>query len=107
MIECTPIADANDAFTQTLCVPVDHPCLAGHFPGHPLVPGVVLLEHVAQALRAWRGQRLIRVLDVKFAAPLLPGETAQLRLHGCAAPWHFRISRGDTVLARGRIEGAP
>lgn len=101
-----PISAAPDSYTQMLCVDAAHPCLPGHFPGQPLVPGVVLLEHVAQALRAWRGQRLARVLEVKFVAPLKPGETAQVQLQGSASPWQFRICRDDTVLARGRIEGA-
>ena len=106
MIESMDPTAAADTYTQTLCVGADHACLPGHFPGHPLVPGVLLLEQVALALRVWRGQRLTRVLDVKFAAPLLPEERAEVRLQGKAPPWQFRISRGDTVLARGRIEGA-
>ncbi|KZC35496.1 UNVERIFIED_ORG: hydroxymyristoyl-ACP dehydratase, partial [Rhodanobacter sp. FW104-R5] len=67
-------------FEQALRIGAGHPALPGHFPGVPLVPGVVLLEQVALALRAWRGQRLARVLEAKFAAPLLPEETARLHL---------------------------
>lgn len=33
-------------------VPHDHPCLPGHFPGRPVVPGVVVLDHVLQAVEA-------------------------------------------------------
>jgi 3-hydroxymyristoyl/3-hydroxydecanoyl-(acyl carrier protein) dehydratase len=84
-----------------------HACLPGHFPGHPLVPGVLLLEQVAQALRAWRGQRVARVAEAKFVAPLLPGEMAEVTLSDNGARMRFDIRRGDTVLARGVIEGAP
>ena len=31
-------------------IPDDHPSLPGHFPGHPVVPGVVLLDRVLQAI---------------------------------------------------------
>ena len=31
-------------------IEADHPSLPGHFPGRPLVPGVMLLEQVALAL---------------------------------------------------------
>ena len=30
----------------------DHPSLPGHFPGRPLVPGVVLLDRVLEAIEA-------------------------------------------------------
>lgn len=84
-----------------------HPALPGHFPGHPLVPGVVLLEQVALALRAWRGQRLQRVVEAKFVAPLLPGEQAELSLAEAGDRARFEIRREGVLLARGVVEGAP
>lgn len=84
-----------------------HPCLPGHFPDHPLVPGVVLLEKVADALRDWRGQRVARIAEAKFVAPLLPGETAELTLSESGTRVRFEIRRDEDLLARGQIEGAP
>jgi 3-hydroxymyristoyl/3-hydroxydecanoyl-(acyl carrier protein) dehydratase len=96
-----------NGFSQTLQFDAGHPALPGHFPGQPLVPAVLLLEQLALALRAWRNQRLVRVPEAKFVAPLLPGETAQLHLTpaGSAARASFRIERGGVLLARGVIEG--
>ncbi|RDI98885.1 hydroxymyristoyl-ACP dehydratase [Dyella solisilvae] len=94
------------SFEREICVPAGHPSLPGHFPGAPLAPGVLLLEAVAQALRAWRGERLARVVDAKFMAPLLPDERAQLSLHDVDGRVRFEIRRGDTLLARGSVEGA-
>lgn len=96
-------------FEYMLRIDGGHPVFPGHFPGHPLVPGVVLLEHVARALHAWRGQRMIRVLETKFMAPLLPDETAAVRLTTMVTGGtkiRFEIRRGDVVLARGVIEAA-
>lgn len=96
-------------FSQSVRVDAGHPSLPGHFPGQPLVPGVLILEQVALALRAWRGQRLVRVLEAKFMAPLLPDESAQLQLSPVGADTArvgFRIERDGMVLARGVVEGA-
>ncbi len=56
------------------------PCLPGHFPGEPVVPGVRLLDALAVALaRAFPPSRLVRLARVKFAAPVLPEQTVLLR----------------------------
>lgn len=93
------------SYRTVLCVPPEHPCLPGHFPGHPLVPGVVVLEHVAQALRHWRDQRLATIHEVKFLAPLHPGERAELQLQDHAGRVRFELRRDAQVLARGVVEG--
>jgi 3-hydroxymyristoyl/3-hydroxydecanoyl-(acyl carrier protein) dehydratase len=87
-------------------VTADHPSLPGHFPGSPLVPGVVLLEQVALALRAWRGERLARVQEAKFVAPLLPEQQSQITLTDLHGRVRFEIRREGELLARGTIEGA-
>jgi 3-hydroxymyristoyl/3-hydroxydecanoyl-(acyl carrier protein) dehydratase len=55
-------------------IAVSHPALPGHFPGHPVVPGVVLLEAVVTALPPHLGLplRVTGFPTVKFLAPLFP-----------------------------------
>lgn len=85
-------------------IDADHPCLPGHFPGRPLVPGVVLLDQVVAAIEATHGPLgPLRLPQVKFLQPLLPGETARIELEGAAPRWRFRILRGDTLLASGEV----
>ena len=57
-------------------IPADHPALPGHFPGRPIVPGVLLLDAVMQA--AGLGQGLLR--RAKFHAPVLPGDAVEITL---------------------------
>ena len=54
----------------------DHPSLAGHFPGYPVVPGVVLLNEVLDTLRRGSAASLLvtGLPMVKFTSPLRPGE---------------------------------
>lgn len=85
-------------------IPHDHPSLPGHFPGRPLVPGVVLLEQVVAAIEATHGPlAALRLPQVKFMQPLLPGETARVELDGDAPRWRFRVLRGDSLLASGEV----
>lgn len=56
-------------------IPADHPCLPGHFPGRPLIPGAVLLdEAIALVLAQHPARRLTSVLACKFLAPVAPEE---------------------------------
>ena len=82
----------------------DHPSLPGHFPGTPIVPGVVLLERVIEAIEATHGPLPpLRLPQVKFMQPLLPGQHADVQLEGASPRWRFRVTRGDDVLASGEI----
>ncbi|MGH8182443.1 MAG: hydroxymyristoyl-ACP dehydratase [Rhodanobacteraceae bacterium] len=92
--------------TVPLRVESDHPALPGHFPGNPLVPGVVLLERVAAAWKAWHGAAVGR-LDAKFVQPLRPGEDAVIALHDHGTRVRFEVTRADgMLLARGTLGAA-
>jgi len=85
-------------------IATDHSCLPGHFPGRPLVPGVVLLDRVLAAIEAAQGPLgPLRLPQVKFLQPLLPGEAARVELDGTAPRWRFRVLREDTLLASGEV----
>lgn len=63
-----------------LNIPSDHPAFAGHFPGTPIVPGVVLLDEVLHSLCNDIGLTVTdwQISSVKFLSPLTPGESATL-----------------------------
>jgi 3-hydroxymyristoyl/3-hydroxydecanoyl-(acyl carrier protein) dehydratase len=96
----------SGTFHATLRIDAAHPALPGHFPGNPLVPGVMLLERVAAALKAWRGSAVGK-LEVKFVQPLRPGEEAMIALDDEGARVRFEVTRADGgVLARGTLRSA-
>lgn len=79
-------------FSTTLCVPADHPCLAGHFPGRPLVPAVLLLQSAADALRPhFDGRAPSAVSAAKFLHPVQPDDELTLHLHAEAASGRARF----------------
>lgn len=95
----------------TFTIPHDHPCLPGHFPGRPIVPGVVVLDRVLAAIEARHGALgALRMPQVKFAQPLSPGEEARIELAPVAdvAPprWRFRVLRDDALIASGEVRMA-
>jgi 3-hydroxyacyl-[acyl-carrier-protein] dehydratase len=64
-------------------VPADHPSLAGHFPGNPVVPGVVLLDLVLAAIQAQWPCTLQSMPGVKFLQPVQPNERIDLHIEFC------------------------
>ncbi len=93
------------SFSFDFHVPADHPCLLGHFPGQPLVPGVLLLDHVIQGLRRHAGRQVARVPRVKFASVLWPQEHARVdcEVDGDRAAFRVTARRGgdSVILAEG------
>ncbi len=113
-------SDNPQAVVLSLRVPPDLAHFEGHFPGLPLLPGVVLIdwasrfaaEHAARdpALRAWVSTPST-LQQVKFSAPVLPGtrfdltltyDAARRRVHyayegirGMAATGYLAYAAGD------------
>lgn len=91
--------------SEVLSIAADHPSLPGHFPGRPVVPGVVLLDYVGATLAGqWPAWRLAGLPSVKFVRPLLPGEGFYILLQGELPKPRFRIERDSgELLAQGQL----
>jgi 3-hydroxyacyl-[acyl-carrier-protein] dehydratase len=68
----------------TVRLPVDRATaqLAGHYPGFPILPGVLLIDCVRQAAGVACGAelRLCSIDRARFTRPLLPGDELELSL---------------------------
>jgi 3-hydroxymyristoyl/3-hydroxydecanoyl-(acyl carrier protein) dehydratase len=83
-------------------VPTTHPVFAGHFPGQPIVPGVMLLDRavllcqqltgVGDTLRQTLWQTAWQVSTAKFLRPVEPGTALCFEFKpGRQTGLHFRI----------------
>ncbi|MDQ7745891.1 hypothetical protein [Hydrogenophaga pseudoflava] len=91
---------------QTWRVPADHPAFAGHFPGHPIVPGVVLLDRVLQIARPLQGgaSEGWQVAQVKFLSPCGPDDELIFALRdGVRGGLVFSVHCGDREVASGGL----
>lgn len=90
---------------RTFVIPADHPAFPGHFSGAPIVPGVLLLGHVAATLEQARGPlRVTAIRDAKFLAPLGPDEPCTVEFADLpSGEVRFECRSGARVLARGTL----
>ena len=84
-------------------VTVNEPFFQGHFPDHPIMPGVLIVEAMAQtaaivvieSLSDAAGQLVyfMSIDSAKFRKPVLPGHTVRLNVtkeHGRGKIWRFK-----------------
>ncbi|MDP2793779.1 MAG: hypothetical protein Q8O25_06830 [Sulfurisoma sp.] len=91
-------------------IPADHPALPGHFPGNPIVPGVVLLSQVWEAVCRQAGTPLHCTgwPSVKFLAPLQPGVPFRVEVEfGAAQSAKFACKTAAGTIAQGSVRFAP
>ena len=91
-------------------VPLDHPVFAGHFPGTPILPGVMLLDAVLHAITAATGIALdiCEISSVKFLSPANPGdELAIQHVISTSGTIRFDIVAGMRKIASGSIVPGP
>jgi 3-hydroxyacyl-[acyl-carrier-protein] dehydratase len=72
-------------------VTINEPFFAGHFPGHPIMPGVLIIEAMAQTAAVLvadvlgdeaRGKLVyfMAINDVRFRKPVTPGDVLELHV---------------------------
>lgn len=87
-------------------VPPDHPAFAGHFPGTPILPGVVLLDVALQIIAKTSGIALdlCEISAVKFLSPASPGDELLIQ-HSVSASGtiRFDVAAGMRKIASGSI----
>lgn len=84
----------------------DHPAFAGHFPGMPIVPGVLLLDEVLSAIAAQAGVELAQCTlgTVKFRNLVLPEQVLQLRcVSTVPGQVRFTIESAGQVAVEGSV----
>jgi len=102
-------------------VSATEPYLQGHFPGHPVVPGVLLIEGLAQAGGVLllhddeeRDKRLLYFTTIdraRFRRPVVPGDQVRYEVEVLRRrPRHCRlfgrVMVGDELAAEAQISSA-
>ena len=89
-------------------VSAEHPSLPGHFPGAPLVPGVVILDEVLAAMDEWRKDcHVTGIRTVKFLVPLNPDEPFTIRFSTSGdggGEVNFSCGVADRTIVEGRLQ---
>ncbi|HLL74153.1 MAG TPA: 3-hydroxyacyl-ACP dehydratase FabZ [Pyrinomonadaceae bacterium] len=98
-------------------VTVNEPFFAGHFPGAPVMPGVLIIEAMAQAgailaLREFEdhGEKLplfTKIKEATFRQPVVPGDTLVLEVTALRTGSRVQRMRGEAkVEGRGLVAEA-
>ncbi len=103
--------DGNDSAVGIKNVTVNEPHFTGHFPEQPVMPGVLIIEAMAQTagaicIRAAGGAKpslvyFLTIDNAKFRKPVVPGD--QLRIHVRRVKTRGNIHR---FVCEGMVDGA-
>ena len=91
---------------SALRIAADHPAYAGHFPGHPLLPGVALLSEVMHAvsLATGRGAESWNLAGAKFLQPVTPGMALTLvQNEAGSGSVRFEVRSDTGIVASGTL----
>lgn len=79
---CQLEAQSDNTWKAQIELNPNHALYQGHFPGHPVVPGVCLLQIIKECTENIRNERLqyVQMASCKFLAAVVPSEMSCLQL---------------------------
>ena len=80
---------------------------AGHFPGHPIVPGVLLLAWAQSAIEAQLGRQVQALAEAKFHSPATPNDVLELEFQVSVSTVRFEVRSATRKIASGRFPLPP
>ena len=82
---------------KEIIIPAEHSTLAGHFPGHPVVPGVVIIDEIMTLINEHNESlKLESISYMKFSLPLQSGQVCRILVN---------ISDYDSVTIECQVNG--
>jgi 3-hydroxyacyl-[acyl-carrier-protein] dehydratase len=100
---------AAESATGIKNVTVNEPCFQGHFPGHPIMPGVLIIESMAQTSAALvvhtlgkkaegRVVYFMSVDSARFRKPVTPGDVMRINVKKQASRGNVWKFQGEAVV---------
>jgi 3-hydroxymyristoyl/3-hydroxydecanoyl-(acyl carrier protein) dehydratase len=90
----------------TWLVPAEHPAFAGHFPGRPIVPGVIILDRAILFAEQLLGTPVAgwQIGNAKFLSPVGPGKVLVFSLQQkTSGAITFTVRSGERNVASGSL----
>jgi 3-hydroxymyristoyl/3-hydroxydecanoyl-(acyl carrier protein) dehydratase len=97
----------EDTFSGVLWIDGSLPHFTGHFPGQPILPGVVQIEWALrtseQSFSSTTAENFVGMSQIKFKAPVLPRTWLQLNLTLKQRDVMFELRDGQSARTQGRL----
>ena len=109
LVDRVSMLEGGNKAVGTKCVSANEPFFQGHFPGYPIMPGVLIVEAMAQtgcALFLARPEMagklafFMGIDDVKFRKPVIPGDVLELHVEVLRAGGRVGKAKGE-----GKVNG--
>lgn len=107
----------NESLVGIKCVTFNEPFFQGHFPGSPVMPGVLIIEALAQTGAVLMSKSMdvdvegkiiffMSIDNARFRSPVRPGDVLHLRVHVTKARGDIFKFKGEAYVGERIAAGA-